>query len=388
MIRASNGSGGSGTVVYKDGSKALIFTAHHVIYDPEDFNGKVQVTFTDGRKVNGNVVATEATGNDLAAIVIDAAAARAASGVAPTAPRPGEQVWQLGWTRLEGPFPRSGRIEEKDFVGKYSFDFLVDGGDSGSGAFNAQRQLVAVICWKQAREGPGKALAVDHARVSRFYDACLRNLFGRERPKEQPPQPPQPPAPEPPAPPQTPPEDTFNRLKDRLDGIERHLNEFGKQYGELKRDLTDRLHRAENGVGGALDRLHNVYRWIENAEGYAKLGLGLAGVLSTGGIGGLVVWFLRRRLAARFKPAAVPPASVPPAVATNPAVVTVQRAPLPPEVRRVVDYVPVPTVDKRRVALETAMDELAKRNPGALDMLETVKAYADQIESGMKQKTK
>jgi hypothetical protein len=363
--------------------------------NPADFHGAVDVTFTDGRKVKGNVAAAESTGNDLAAILIDAADARDATGVAPAAPKPGETLYQLGWTGAKGPFPRSGPIEPGDFgAGKYSLDMRVDGGDSGSGVFNAQRQLVAVICWKYGpgvQFGPGKGLAVDHARVHRFYEACLRGLFGKKQPDapRQPPAPDVPPVPPQPAPPQVPPGDTFDRLKDRLDGLRGDMDEFKRQYGELKDGLTGRIEDAErwtNGrVGGALDKLDGfrdrVETWIGRAEGLA----GLAGVLlSGGGIGGVAFYLLRRRLQKRFSRGSAPaPAAQPPATSPNPAVVVVEGAPLQPQTRVVTDYVRVPSTDPRRVALETAMNEYAKRNPGALDTIETLKAYAEQIHSGM-----
>jgi hypothetical protein len=323
--------------------------------------------------------------------------------VSPVAPKPGETLYQLGWTGAKGPYPRSGSIEQPPgdgfFAGKYSLNMRVDGGDSGSGVFNAQRQLVAVICWKYgpgASVGPGKGLAVDHARVHRFYEACLRGLFGKKKQPDAP----QPPAPDvppqQPAPPQVPPGDTFDRLKDRLDGIERGLDdargrfdEFRQQYGKLKDGLTGRVEDAERYANGraneTLDKLTDFRSRVEGWIGRAETLAGAAGVvLGGGGVGGVAFYLLRRRLQKRFSRGSAPaPAAQPPAASPNPAVVVVEGAPLQPQTRVVTDYVRVPSTDPRRVALETAMNEYAKRNPGALDTIETLKAYAEQIHSGM-----
>lgn len=61
-----------------------------------------------------------------------------------------------------------------------------------------------------------------------------------------------------------------------------------------------------------------------------------------------------------------------------------QAPPAEPIVRTESKYVPVEKPNGELVALKKAMDEYAQRNPGSIDVIETLKSYAAQIESGQR----
>jgi S1-C subfamily serine protease len=172
---------GSGTVVYADRAtcgRALVLTAHHVIANPDDPDGAVEIEFPGGRRIGGNVVAADPTGTDLAAIILDASAVNGFRGVAKTAAPAGALAWQLGYTGGTGPYHRRGVVEGTQH-GRTGLSFLTDGGDSGSGVFDLDGNLIAVVCWKRNRGLPiaAPALAVEHARVARFVERCRAEFF-------------------------------------------------------------------------------------------------------------------------------------------------------------------------------------------------------------------
>lgn len=166
-------AGGSGTVAHVGNGKALVITAHHVIADG---NGGVKLQYVSGKTTPGQVVRCENTGGDLAAIVADAVSGRYTP-VARRAPSDAAELAQLGWTHGKGPFPRKGKTNGHKW-GFVWLSFEVDGGDSGSGVFNENYELVAVVVRKAGdRFGPAPAICVPHARLLAFYELCMKELF-------------------------------------------------------------------------------------------------------------------------------------------------------------------------------------------------------------------
>lgn len=168
----------SGVVVYVEDGQALVITAQHCISDGK-YDGEVSIRFTSGKVVQGRVVRVQNTGDDLAAILIPADDATRAIAVATVAPLVGTTVTQCGYTGAEpgkGPYQRYGTVEKTDGPFMY-LSMSVDGGDSGSGVFDASKQLIGITVRKQSSRGPGKAMAYEFARLRRFYDQCVRELF-------------------------------------------------------------------------------------------------------------------------------------------------------------------------------------------------------------------
>jgi hypothetical protein len=84
----------------------------------------------------------------------------------------------------------------------------------------------------------------------------------------------------------------------------------------------------------------------------------------------------------------MPPVARPPSTPSRPIVVTTQSPPLPQELVRETQYVQVPTVTARQQAIEEAMVQLVRHSPGAQSVVETIQAYARQIESGLRAQPK
>lgn len=179
----------SGVIVHVEGVKALVITAQHCIADGK-FNGEVSIRFVDGKIVTGHVVRVQNSGDDLAAILIPADDKTAAVKVAKTAPPIGAAVTQCGYTGAEpgkGPYQRRGTVEK--YEGPFVYLSLkVNGGDSGSGVFNSDKQLCGIVVRRMSDIGPGKCLAYEHARLQRFYELCMKELFPRAVIESQQPQ--------------------------------------------------------------------------------------------------------------------------------------------------------------------------------------------------------
>ena len=84
----------------------------------------------------------------------------------------------------------------------------------------------------------------------------------------------------------------------------------------------------------------------------------------------------------------MPPVARPPSTPSRPIVVTTESPPLPQELVRETQYVQVPTVTARQQAIEEAMVQLVRHSPGAQSVVETIQAYARQIESGLRAQPK
>lgn len=179
----------SGVIVHVEDGKALIVTAQHCISDG-DFDGRVRIRYASGDVVTGYVVQVQHTGDDLAAIVAPADENTVAIGVATAEPQIGAKLIQCGYTHAEpgkGPFQRYGILEKTDSPFMY-LSIEVDRGDSGSGVFNAEKQLVGICVRKQSARGPGKAMAYEFARLRRFFDKVKGEVFPRKhvQPQQQP----------------------------------------------------------------------------------------------------------------------------------------------------------------------------------------------------------
>lgn len=183
-IKADN-SIGSGTVIAVEEGKAIVLTAHHVV-------GSARTVTVDFpfRPVQGRVIANGGA-IDLAAIEVDAPSWITCVPVADSPPPNGSHVTQVGFPHGWGPVTRSGQIHGTagaiagSQVNGYSFD--IQPGDSGSGAFNDDGQLVGVCNWG----GTGQCLSVSvrdiNAFISQRCQPLFPNLFKRLRHPANPP---------------------------------------------------------------------------------------------------------------------------------------------------------------------------------------------------------
>lgn len=136
---------GSGVLVAKNGTNAIVLTNSHVVNPP----GRVVVHLPGGEKLDGKVVAEDKVW-DLAAILIPAPAATPVT--LASDPKPGDVLTLAGY----GPYPHSYREDTGKFV-RYEnavgrnenhwLAFKADArdGDSGGPVFNAKGELAGVL---------------------------------------------------------------------------------------------------------------------------------------------------------------------------------------------------------------------------------------------------
>lgn len=126
----------------------------------------------------------------------------------------------------------------------------------------------------------------------------------------------------------------------------------GKAWG-----LVDWLVALGAGVGGPLGLV------LSGAAIYRKFGR------AAGATGAVVTDDLVRAIAGRLQPQPAQPAQV----------VVTQGPPLPQVVSTVPTFVPYESPSEELAAYKRAMAELAQKYPGAVDILETLKSYAQQM---------
>lgn len=174
-VRITNGSSsGSGTVIGVDADAgiAVVLTCRHLF---SGGIGTITVTFTDGTRAHAEHVASDSKA-DLAAVKIRATAQTPAVKIGETAAVKGKSYWQVGYPGGRGPSTKWGLTRGRG--GRdVRFGFAAIGGDSGSGIFSGDGELVAVL-WGG---DDGETWATDLEDVHRFVEAkcCIlrRPLF-------------------------------------------------------------------------------------------------------------------------------------------------------------------------------------------------------------------
>ncbi len=173
-------------------------------------------------------------------------------------------------------------------------------------------------------------------------------------------------------------------------GIDAELDELHERVTTVGKASSLKLVEGPRGPPGPTGPPVDTARLdkIETAGRDAIAGLMpyLLGALGLGGatpaaLAGLGIYRLLRRRDDE-PPRALPIARSDPA--PEPAVVRLDTPPPPQTVRRDREFVPYEAPNGRRKALEWAHDEYVKKYPGARATIETIEAYADQYESGMK----
>ena len=194
--------GGSGTVVYVDIERGtgLVLTNRHVVAESRD--GKAKVRFPTGVEIDGQVVACDKAGGDLATISIAADGSTPFIPLADDNPKQGTLICQVGYgggqmQKRTGAV--AGYVKSDQWI--MVMPFHVIPGDSGSGVFDMKtKRLVAVInsFVVGSPRQEGHAVTLDNA--SRFVCACqpllpwrrmIQGQMGKGQTSPQPQQPPQ-----------------------------------------------------------------------------------------------------------------------------------------------------------------------------------------------------
>jgi hypothetical protein len=325
VVRVINQHGGSrslgsGTLVEVDGQQALVATCAHLFREGV---GKIVVEFPRHGRHAAKVAALDEA-SDLALLQLPQVSATPVK-VATQPPRAGDELTSCGYGP-DGVFAvNHGRALGYASLDGNTFDVLeLEGsarrGDSGGPILNARGELAGVL------------FGTDGRRVNGSHCGKLQALLQRSRPSAKP-------------------QAACRcdpRLAERIDKLE-------STVGALAR-VPEGAAPADEGLGSILMR--QVPAWLPWAAG-----LGLPGSLAAG-----VGWWLARRMTSRRR------------AQTNSTLSPVF-VETPPRDREFVE-VQIPT--QRLAALEQAMDEYVRRNPGARPTVETIEAYAKQYESASK----
>jgi hypothetical protein len=344
VVRVINQHGGSrslgsGTLVEEDGQQPLVATCAHLFRDGV---GNIVVEFPRHGRHAAKVAALDEA-SDLALLQLPQVAASPVK-IAAQPPRAGDELTSCGYGP-DGVFAvNRGRAAGYASHDGRTFDVLeLEGsarrGDSGGPIFNARGELAGVL------------FGTDGRRVNGSHCGKLQALLQRCRASAKP--------------------QTAcgcdPTLAQRVQQLEAALAKLKPVAGVPAR-APEGAARPSDGTAlpapaaGApftkWDLAQQLVRWLPWVAG-----LGLPGSLAAG-----VGWWLARRATYRHRSqttSALPPTFVE----------------LPPREREFVE-VQIPT--QRLAALEQAMDEYVRRNPGARPTVETIEAYAKQYESAGK----
>jgi V8-like Glu-specific endopeptidase len=181
---------GSGTVVACENEKSLILSCAHVIYGPDR---KVTITLK-GKKyaakwLAGSAVkevanpdgtkSLEIDGPDLCLLVVDAELPVATVGK--TAVADGDKVHQWGFAggRLKfGPFYKTGVVTEAEGIWSTAD---ARGGDSGSGLFNDDNELIGVVHARPVDVDEPAGLAISLDVVRKFLKEKAKGFDGFQK---------------------------------------------------------------------------------------------------------------------------------------------------------------------------------------------------------------
>lgn len=354
----------SGSVVETDDEGAIVVTAGHLF---REYTGRVTVQFSDSETCAAELLDVDEQ-HDLAALRVDAGK-RAALSIATQPPRPGDALTSCGY----GPDGRFA-VSRGQALGYVSLDgraadvLELSGaarqGDSGGPILNAAEELAGVL------------FGTDGKRVDGAHCGTVREFIARWRTAK----------------PQAgenacPGACGFARVEPRLARLEAAQQQINSQLAVMLRKsgapcpcdptLRDRIAQLEASrlappiakdlprVSEDAARFGGGLSWVLETFVKSKLTAVLVGFGLPGGVAALGTWLVMRRAKKRLRAI----------------VLHDQSAPLPQVVERERQFVEVQVPTDRQGALEWAMDEYVKRNPGARPTVETIEAYAKQFQS-------
>jgi len=403
---------GSGTLVDKDGDRGIVLTCAHLFRREV---GAVVVVFGDARRFAASLISVDQAW-DLAALEILPPKAEPVA-VADGYPRPGELLESCGYGREGRYWCNRGRAlgYARTATTQTHETLQLTGsardGDSGGPVFNQRGELVAVVWGTDGRTVGGTYCG----RIRRFLAGlrCRRPGSRGRGPAEAPMVPVEPVA----RAPSTPPNDqepavsptSIEEILGRLDGLNGDVRKLDRRLNEQEDSAGRRLKMIETAVAAVREKTESVtnsetlretirqtVRPMVLDRGPDAVKTLMPWVLAALGIGGatpagLAAWGLwsvisGRRAAAGGAGPRVRPKRRKPKRPTSPAVIRDEALPPPQIVRRNREFVSYQVPDRRLKALEWAHDEYVRRYPGARPVIETIEAYADQYESGMKGK--
>ena len=394
---------GSGTLVHKDDQRGIVLTCAHLFRREV---GTVGVLFGDGRHFAASLLSVDQAW-DLAALEIAAPGAEPVA-VADGYPEPGELLESCGYGQDGRYWCNRGRAlgYAKTATTQTHETLQLTGsardGDSGGPVFNGRGELVAVV-W-----------GTDGRTVGGTYCGRIRKFLAGLRCRGRAPTPMVPVVPVGPVP-TTPPDDheptvpptPIEEIFGRLDGLDGDVGNLKRRLDQQENAAGRRLETIEAAVATVRDKTESVTNTetlretirqtvrpmvldrgpdaVKTLTPWVLAALGISGATPAG----LAAWGLWSLVSAR-RAAKTDPDSPrrrkrrKPETPTSPTVIRDESPPPPQIVRRNREFVSYQVPDRRLKAVEWAHDEYVRRFPGARPVVETIEAYADQYESGMK----
>jgi len=401
IVRIANAVGrgyslGSGTLVDKNAEHGLVLTCAHLF---DDGVGTINVTFPASAPVGARLIAIEPSA-DLAALLIHAPPADAVP-VAIDAPRRGEVITSCGYGGQgqlacnRGLVLGYGRLNNSPQAETLEISGWARQGDSGGPMLNLRNELVGVLFGASGRSVDGTCCT----RIRQFLAPHARRFRPQQPPQtypapvvpSAPPRPIETPAPQPPvvvtAPPAVVEPPVVPNLKTPAPSAPPTPIAAPAPSAPIpatKPSLpTAPIAAAESWLSGKLVAL--------------LVGVGLPGWLAIP-----AVWLAMRRADRHLQARLNPPATSstittdsslsktsPTPTTTSPAIILhTESPPLPQVVERNREFVQVRVPTQRLEALQWAMDEIARRNPGMQGTVEMIESYASQYQSGLKKRAR
>jgi len=419
-------SGGSGTLVDRNDQYGLVVSCAHLF---RDGNGEIVVRFPDGTSCGGKLLDLD-TGSDLSAILIYAPPIEPIA-IAARAPQPGAPVSFVGY----GPgsqVARRGSVLGYSSSGLNRGKDLIDitgeaiSGDSGGPMLDARGQLCGVLFGARRGQTTGAHCVLVREFLARWRLPARSNVEGEPSPERQA---------APPAAATMPPE-WAERVRDveaeqarlvklveaqhtavngRFDQLEARevrgcdcdhstlasqsaLAAVKARVEGLAAEIRQAAHRQP--TAGVDDNSAPPAAWAERIKETVTGGVEkyvakrftflLVGLGVPGWVAAVVVFLLMRRAhrgGQAIRERVESDLQARSSTARGKTVVVHSESPPPPQVvERERAFVEVQVPTDRQTAIEWAMDEYVKRNPGARPTVETIEAYAAQYQSGMKPK--
>lgn len=326
---------GTGTLVAMDGERGIVVSCAHLF---REYTGRLTVSFADGQTRDARLLDVDHEA-DLSALAIAPVGVSIVT-VANQAPKVGDALVSAGYGP-NGQYATShGRALGYGSLDGRTHDVLVMSGsarqgDSGGPIFNAQGELAGVLFGTDGRRVDG----VHCLRVRRFLGGLLEKDVAKPQAAE-------------------------NGCAPAcgLATCESRLRELEAQQQQLS-DQLQSLREKPLAPPVAVARPRLVELLLRDNLAALLVSIGVPGGIATIG-----AWLLMRRTRQRLR-----------------AIVIRDQAPPPAQViERERQFVEVQVPTDRLGALEWAMDEYVKRNPGARPTVETIEAYAKQFQSAVK----
>jgi hypothetical protein len=349
---------GSGTLVFADAEQGIVVSCGHLFREGV---GKVSVTFPTGNAFAARVLEIDRH-SDLSALRIAAPSVPAAQ-VADQPPRVGDALVSAGYGPHGQYAANRGRALGYVSLDGRKHDVLeltgnARQGDSGGPIWNARGELAGVLFGTDGRR-------VDGAHCRKVRELLDRHIDAKPQAAAC----------------------GLATLHSRLEKLEQLATQTANQLAaalqksgapcQCDPHLPDRVAQLEASrldppTAGAAPRASadaaptgSGPSWSFDTLIRGKLTAVLVGFGLPGAIAGVAAWLLVRRAHQRVR-----------------AIVLHDQSPPPPQiVERERQFVEVQVPTDRLGALEWAIDEYVKRNPGARPTVETIEAYAKQFQS-------